>query len=117
MKEVQTHCWCCLHVKKISGAWWYILSVQRQEACWRSACNSENSIGCENDFFDCRRVDEPPRLNWLHSTNVTNLCNPSATFYQYGIYANAVSSNVIGSAFFNKYFYGLWWGLQQLRYL
>uniref|UniRef100_A0A7N2QXH8 Cyclic nucleotide-binding domain-containing protein n=1 Tax=Quercus lobata TaxID=97700 RepID=A0A7N2QXH8_QUELO len=101
---------------KISGSWWYLLGIERQEACWRSACNLESA--CRNEYFDCHTVNDDARTNWFSSTNVTTLCIPNVTggpsFYQYGIFGDAVNSNVIGSPFFNKYFYCLWWGLRNL---
>ncbi|KAK4607075.1 hypothetical protein RGQ29_001052 [Quercus rubra] len=99
----------------VSGAWWYILAIERQEACWRSACSLEST--CQYGYFDCGTVNDASRINWFNSTNVTSLCVPNATgpsFYQYGIFADAVNSNVIGSLFFNKYFYCFWWGLRNL---
>ncbi|XP_030966773.1 protein CNGC15b-like [Quercus lobata] len=99
----------------VSGAWWYILAIERQEACWRSACSLEST--CQYGYFDCGTVNDASRTNWFNSTNVRSLCVPKATgpsFYQYGIFADAVNSNVIGSLFFNKYFYCLWWGLRNL---
>ncbi|XP_050286612.1 protein CNGC15b-like [Quercus robur] len=99
----------------VSGAWWYILAIERQEACWRSACSLEST--CQYGYFDCGTVNDASRTNWFNLTNVTSLCVPNATgpsFYQYGIFADAVNSNVIGSLFFNKYFYCLWWGLRNL---
>ena len=103
---------------KLSGSWWYLLGIERQEACWRSACNLESA--CRNEYFDCHTVNDDARTNWFSSTNVTTLCIPNVTggpsFYQYGIFGDAVNSNVIGSPFFNKYFYCLWWGLRNLRY-
>ncbi|KAK9999090.1 hypothetical protein SO802_018693 [Lithocarpus litseifolius] len=99
----------------VSGAWWYILAIERQEACWRSACSLEST--CQYGYFDCGTVNDASRTNWFNSTKVTSLCVPNATgpsFYQYGIFADAVNSNVIGTLFFNKYFYCLWWGLRNL---
>nr|POF23878.1 protein cngc15c [Quercus suber] len=99
----------------VSGAWWYILAIERQEACWRSACSLEST--CQYGYFDCGTINDASRTNWLNSTNVRSLCVPNPTgpnFYQYGIFADAVNSNVTGSPFFNKYFYCLWWGLRNL---
>ena len=102
---------------KVSGAWWYLLAIERQEACWRSACSLEQQ-NCQIGFFDCRGPNDTSRVNWLGTTNVTNLCIPSlaSTFYQYGIFGDAVNSNFIASGFFSKYFYCLWWGLRNLKY-
>ncbi|CAL5200256.1 unnamed protein product [Lathyrus oleraceus] len=100
----------------ILGACWYLLSIERQEACWRSVCNMEKP-NCEYGFFDCHRVKDALRVNWFVSSNVTNLCSPSAGSYQFGIYADAMTSQVTSSPFFNKYFFCLWWGLRNLSSL
>ncbi|ESW22181.1 hypothetical protein PHAVU_005G133900 [Phaseolus vulgaris] len=102
----------------ILGACWYLLSIERQEACWRSVCDLEKSF-CEYGFFDCHRVKDAHRLSWFIASNITNLCSPNAKhdFYQFGIYADAVTSEVTSSAFFNKYFFCLWWGLRNLSSL
>ncbi|KAI4334381.1 hypothetical protein L6164_019081 [Bauhinia variegata] len=100
----------------VLGACWYLLSIERQEACWRSVCNLEKS-SCEYGFFDCHRVQDSRRVSWFTTSNVTNLCSPDVDFYQFGIYGDAVTSQVTSSAFFNKYFYCLWWGLRNLSSL
>ncbi|XP_027343380.1 protein CNGC15c-like [Abrus precatorius] len=102
--------------KKILGACWYLLSIERQEACWRSVCNLEKSF-CEYGFFDCHRVKDALRISWFVASNISNLCSPNDNFYQFGIYADAVTSQVTSSAFFNKYFFCLWWGLRNLSSL
>ncbi|XP_030923900.1 protein CNGC15b-like [Quercus lobata] len=101
-----------LMASHVSGSWWYLLGIGRQEACWRSACNLESA--CRNEYFDCHTVNDDARSNWFSSTNVTNLCTPTSNFYQYGIFGDALNSNVIASPFFNKYFYCLWWGLRNV---
>ncbi|GAU15676.1 hypothetical protein TSUD_109340 [Trifolium subterraneum] len=85
----------------ILGACWYLLSIERQEACWRSACNMEKP-NCQYGFFDCHRVKDALRVKWFIASNVTNLCSPNASFYQFGIYADAVTSQVTSSPFFNN---------------
>ncbi|KAK7272160.1 hypothetical protein RJT34_28590 [Clitoria ternatea] len=100
----------------ILGACWYLLSIERQEACWRSVCDLEKSF-CEYGFFDCHRVKDTLRISWFLASNITNLCSPNANFYPFGIYADAMTSQVTSSAFFNKYFYCLWWGLRNLSSL
>ncbi|KAK7809503.1 protein cngc15c [Quercus suber] len=107
-----------LVASNVSGAWWYILAIERQEACWRSVCSLE-SPSCQNVYFDCRSVNNDSRANWFNSTNVTNLCIPSAnltpsSYYQYGIFGDAVTTDVVAAQFFTKYFYCFWWGLRQL---
>ncbi|KAK7261338.1 hypothetical protein RIF29_27647 [Crotalaria pallida] len=100
----------------ILGACWYLLSIERQEACWRRVCRMEKS-SCLYGFFDCHGVKEAPRVSWFIASNITNLCSPDVDFYQFGIYADAVTSHVTSSAFLNKYFYCLWWGLRNLSSL
>ncbi|KAK8707772.1 hypothetical protein V6N13_058824 [Hibiscus sabdariffa] len=100
----------------VLGACWYLLSVERQEACWRSACELEEP-NCQYKYFDCNRVKDPGRLAWFRSSNVTNLCSASSSSYPFGIYGDALISDVTTSPFFNKYFYCLWWGLRNLSSL
>ncbi|KAL4611097.1 hypothetical protein ACB092_08G100000 [Castanea dentata] len=100
----------------VLGACWYLLSIERQEACWRSVCNVEKPY-CEYGFFDCHRVADPHRNSWFKSSNVSNLCNQVYGFYQFGIYGDALISGVTNSPFVNKYFYCLWWGLKNLSSL
>ncbi|CAI9768527.1 unnamed protein product [Fraxinus pennsylvanica] len=100
----------------ILGACWYLLSIERQEACWRQTCSLE-SPSCQNTYFDCHRVTESGRDAWFQSSNVTNQCNPDSNSYPFGIFGGAVTSNVTSALFFNKYFYCLWWGLKNLSSL
>ncbi|KAM5584169.1 hypothetical protein ABKV19_003836 [Rosa sericea] len=101
----------------VAGACWYLLAIGRHKACLKNVCLQEK-VYCQKEFFDCHRVHEPARVRWFKWSNVTTLCNPyGSNFYQYGIYGNAVTSGIIGSTFFEKYFYCFWWGLQQLSSL
>ncbi|KAG6678536.1 hypothetical protein I3842_14G085600 [Carya illinoinensis] len=97
----------------VLGACWYLLSIERQEACWRRVCNIERPY-CQYGFFDYHRVADPRRNYWSKLSNVSNLCNPDNSFYQFGVYGDALISSVTSSPFFNKYFYCLWWGLKNL---
>ncbi|KAG7947219.1 hypothetical protein I3843_14G082400 [Carya illinoinensis] len=99
----------------VLGACWYLLSIERQEECWRRVCNIERPY-CQYGFFDCHRVADPHRNYWSKLSNVSNLCNPDNSFHQFGIYGDALISSVTSSPFFNKYFYCLWWGLKNLSY-
>ncbi|TYI80807.1 hypothetical protein E1A91_D05G111900v1 [Gossypium mustelinum] len=100
----------------VLGACWYLLAIERQEACWRTACDVEDPW-CQYKFFDCHRVKDPGRDTWFKSSNITNLCSPSSSFYQFGIYGDALTFDVTTSPFSNKYFYCLWWGLRNLSSL
>lgn len=90
-----------------------LLSIERQEACWRTLCKFDKS--CNNGFFDCHKIDDPQRGSWFRTSNIKNTCNPNDPFYQFGIYGDSITFHVTTSPFFNKYFYCLWWGLKNLR--
>lgn len=98
------------------GACWYLLSIERLEDCWKQACRLEQS-SCQFKFFDCKQVSDNERRSWFQSSNVTNKCDPNSNLYPFGIYADAISSHVTSTKFFNKYFYCLWWGLKNLSSL
>ncbi|KAL1817092.1 protein CNGC15c isoform X1 [Daucus carota subsp. sativus] len=97
------------------GACWYLLSIDRQEACWRSVCNLSEL--CKNDYFDCHKANDAVRSNWFKSSKIKSICNPRASSYPFGIYGDAVTKYVTTSRFCNKYFYCLWWGLRNLSSL
>ncbi|KAK4435701.1 putative cyclic nucleotide-gated ion channel 14 [Sesamum alatum] len=100
----------------VLGASWYVLSIERLAICWKSACRAEfKSAGCSLNFLDCGTLTHSGRANWLNSTLVFTNCNPDDTsYFNYGIFGNAVAKNVVSSEFMKKYFYCLWWGLQNL---
>ncbi|XP_009788225.1 protein CNGC15b-like isoform X1 [Nicotiana tabacum] len=100
----------------VGGACWYLLSIERQEACWRHACSFEER-SCDFGYFDCWRVKDPQRNAWFQSSNITKQCNPNTSDYPFGIYSDSVTANVTTAPFFNKYFYCLWWGLKNLSSL
>ncbi|XP_073137809.1 protein CNGC15b-like [Henckelia pumila] len=100
----------------VIGACWYLLSIERLEDCWRQGCRLEQS-SCQFKFFDCDQVSDNERRSWFQSSNVTNQCNPNSSLYPFGIYADAITSHVASTKFFNKYFYCLWWGLKNLSSL
>jgi hypothetical protein len=87
-------------------------------SCWKSICRKEKSpLTCLLRYLDCETADLDARKRWANSTNVFTGCDPNGnTTFKYGIFENAVTKNVVSSNFVEKYFYCLWWGLQQLRY-
>lgn len=100
----------------VLGACWYLLSVERQEACWRHNCRREPD--CQYEFFDCRKTWlSSSRGSWLNTSNLVNACDPQKTKYPFGIYGEAVTSKVTSSPVIEKYFYCLWWGLKNLSSL
>ncbi|KAL4576958.1 hypothetical protein LXL04_013059 [Taraxacum kok-saghyz] len=100
----------------VLGASWYVLSIERQEACWRHVCLLEDP-NCEDRFFDCETFHDNKRQVWFSSSNVSAQCVPTSEFYKFGIYGEALTSDVTSALFFNKYFYCLWFGLKNLSSL
>ncbi|XAR59739.1 hypothetical protein NMG60_11015692 [Bertholletia excelsa] len=99
----------------VVGTIWYLLAVEREEACWKSVCDQYfNSSSCRYSFFDCGKTGNGSRNEWIRSSNILNLCNPSSSYYQWGIYNAAVSYGITSGHFFNKFFYCLWFGLRNL---
>ncbi|XP_041993051.1 probable cyclic nucleotide-gated ion channel 14 [Salvia splendens] len=100
----------------VLGASWYLLSIERHATCLKSACRDEfNGIGCSLPFLDCDTLSHNDRGRWLNSTQVFKKCNPDdTTYFNYGIFGNAIANSIVSSGFLEKYFYCLWWGLQNL---
>ncbi|XP_042499304.1 cyclic nucleotide-gated ion channel 18-like [Macadamia integrifolia] len=103
----------------VLGASWYLLSIERQHTCWRSECRKEETamrVPCNPNFLDCRSLKQKDRKTWLNMTHVLSNCdilNPNLHF-EYGIYEDALTNEVLTSRFLERYFYCLWWGLKNL---
>ncbi|KAK7327704.1 hypothetical protein VNO77_21792 [Canavalia gladiata] len=100
----------------VLGAAWYLLSVDRYTTCWKSFCKKEQNPANCSLYLDCSSLNIELRKIWANSTNVFSSCDPSndGINFKYGIFENAVTKHVVSSNFIPKYFYCLWWGLQQL---
>ncbi|XP_008782071.2 cyclic nucleotide-gated ion channel 17-like [Phoenix dactylifera] len=104
----------------VMGAVWYLLSISRQITCWKSECLMENSFRnrttCDLKFLDCDISNRRDRQQWATGTNVFSNCdaNNQNISFQYGIFAIALQNEVLSAKFLVKYFYCLWWGLQNL---
>ncbi|KAL0375078.1 UNVERIFIED_CONTAM: protein CNGC15a [Sesamum radiatum] len=97
----------------VIGSCWYVLSVERQEECWKNVCDLQQPK-CRYSYFDCETMGDSDRRSWFASSNISKLCGPGSEFYNFGIYDDAVAYNVAMSSFLNKYSYCLWWGLRNL---
>ncbi|XP_054802686.1 protein CNGC15a-like isoform X2 [Prosopis cineraria] len=100
----------------VLGSCWYLLSIERQEECWKKVCSLQQPH-CQYYYLECGSVGVPQRVAWFRTSNVSGLCDPSSNFFQFGIFADALTSGITGSEFFIKYFYCLWWGLRNLSSL
>lgn len=110
----------------VLGASWYLLSIERQNTCWRAECRKErgtlNLQNCNLDYLDCRSLNDnlrPLRELWNENTTVWANCNASDEniSFQFGIFGDAMKSGIVSSKFMEKYFYCLWWGLRNLSSL
>ncbi|EYU29181.1 hypothetical protein ABFS82_05G123300 [Erythranthe guttata] len=100
----------------VLGASWYLVSIERHATCWKSACGDEfNRTKCSLSYLDCGTLTHSDRAEWVNKTLVFTNCNPdNGTYFNYGIFGIAVANHVVSSGFLEKYFYCLWWGLQNL---
>lgn len=108
-KDVTNWCFNCLQVL---GALWYLLSIQREDTCWREACGNHN--GCESTSLYCGS-DTAGNNTFIKAVCPTNgTANPDPIF---GIYLPALQNVSQSTSFFEKLFYCFWWGLQNLRFV
>ncbi|XWS16910.1 hypothetical protein CRYUN_Cryun33cG0022200 [Craigia yunnanensis] len=100
----------------VVGAAWYLLSIDRYTSCWKKNCRKEFApVRCSLYYLDCDTFGHKDRTMWANGTDVFKNCDPRNDIdFQYGIFESAVTKNVVSTGFLEKYFYCLWWGLQQL---
>ncbi|XP_052180984.1 probable cyclic nucleotide-gated ion channel 5 isoform X2 [Diospyros lotus] len=106
----------------IVGAFWYLLSVERNDTCWQNACKHDSNGVCKTDFLYCGNQNMTGYDAWNNtSASVLNSScgvgddNPP---FNFGIFEQALSSGIVSSKkFLSKYCYCLWWGLQNLSTL
>ncbi|KAH6779406.1 cyclic nucleotide-gated channel 17 [Perilla frutescens var. hirtella] len=100
----------------VLGAAWYVLSVDRYLSCWKSVCKREESLSkCSLSYLNCDAADIWERNIWINGTKVFQSCDPDQVItFKFGIFEKAVTKQVVSSSFVQKYFYCLWWGLQNL---
>ncbi|XP_042054705.1 cyclic nucleotide-gated ion channel 17-like [Salvia splendens] len=100
----------------VLGAAWYVLSVDRYLSCWKSVCKREESpTKCSLSYLNCDAADIWERNVWMNGTKVFQSCDPDQEIsFKFGIFEKAVMKQVVSSSFVRRYFYCLWWGLQNL---
>ncbi|TVU42158.1 hypothetical protein EJB05_08550, partial [Eragrostis curvula] len=106
----------------VVGAIYYLLAVGRQKTCWETQCSIEDRVSklpCDPKFLDCQYAISMESQNWANSTNVFTNCNAESgsVSINYGIFIQAMQNGVLTASFSEKYFYSLWWGLQQLTFV
>ncbi|CAF2083424.1 hypothetical protein F2Q70_00020016 [Brassica cretica] len=107
----------------ITGAFWYMLSVERNDTCWRFACKVQPDpklcvqiLYCGTKFVSSRETEWIKTVPELLKSNCSAKADDAK--FNYGIYGQAISSGIVSSTtFFSKFCYCLWWGLQNLSTL
>ncbi|GER35760.1 cyclic nucleotide-gated channel 18 [Striga asiatica] len=104
----------------VLGASWYLASIGRQYSCWQEGCidELEKIPPCNLKFLDCSSplAGSLERQYWLNMTSVLSRCDAryDDSDFKFGMFADAFTSEVASSRFFEKYLYCLWWGLRNL---
>lgn len=108
-----------LLLAQVLGASWYLLSIGRQNSCWKQECFHEKySVpACVLNYLDCNSLEQPQRSRWVNATRVISRCDAKNddSDFKFGMFADAFTSQVASSGFIEKYLYCLWWGLRNLR--
>ncbi|KAL9376974.1 hypothetical protein Peur_031094 [Populus x canadensis] len=100
----------------IVGSFWYLLAVERNDACWQKNCTA--AVKCKKDFLYCGNQGMEDYRAWNRSILKSNCSAEDNNQFDYGIYSNALSSGIVSSKkFVSKYCFCLWWGLQNLSTL
>ncbi|CAH8362962.1 unnamed protein product [Eruca vesicaria subsp. sativa] len=102
----------------VFGALWYLISVEREDRCWREACEKRPE-GCDFRFLYC---DENSSVVNDYLTTSCPFTNPdditNSTVFNFGIFTDALKSGIVESDdFWKKFFYCFWWGLRNLSAL
>lgn len=105
---------------QIVGALWYLLGMERNDACWQRVCNN-NHKSCTTNFLYCDNQQSQGYDSW--SKMSVSLLNATCSGkdddddgFDFGIFKQALTSSIFSSSnFISKYCYCLWWGLQNLR--
>ncbi|VYS55711.1 unnamed protein product [Arabidopsis thaliana] len=101
----------------VFGSFWYLISIERKDRCWREACAKIQD--CSHEKLYCSPTGEDNRLflngscPLIDPEEITN-----STVFNFGIFADALQSGVVESRDFpKKFFYCFWWGLRNLSAL
>lgn len=105
------------------GAFWYLLSIERLDDCWRENCKELKFHQCKKYMY-CGggNLGLSGFVEWRTMIRqvLVQECAPvdqNGTGFNYGIYTTAIQSGVISTDnLVAKILFCLWWGLQNLRY-
>ncbi|XP_019191092.1 PREDICTED: cyclic nucleotide-gated ion channel 1-like [Ipomoea nil] len=104
----------------VAGSIWYITAIERQDKCWRKACEKHGS--CDIDFLYCTKLGRRGGGDFLLSF-LNTYCpllepeNLKPQDFDFGIFLDALKSNIMKKRFWSKILYCLWWGLRNVSSL
>ena len=101
----------CIDLLQVLGALWYILAIQREDTCWREACNNQDGCDLATLYCGSTAFGNNTFLQDACSTNGGADVDPI-----FGIYLPVLQNVSQSTGFFEKLFYCFWWGLQNLWY-
>ncbi|KAG9154474.1 hypothetical protein Leryth_020504 [Lithospermum erythrorhizon] len=97
----------------VLGAFWYLLSIEREVTCWEKACADDSA--CRRASLYCD-LDHSNFQQFLNAS--CPIEPPNTTRFDFGIFLEALNSGVVESRDFpQKFFNCFWWGLQSLSSL
>lgn len=97
---------------QVFGSIWYLCSVEREAQCWHDACSKHP--GCNLTSLYCG-------YNYSHEGNLflnasCPIEKPNVGIFNFGIFLQALQSDIGESHFPKKFLHCFWWGLRNLRY-
>ncbi|KAL6601416.1 hypothetical protein ACP70R_044636 [Stipagrostis hirtigluma subsp. patula] len=101
----------------VTGAIYYLLSIERQITCWDQQCRAESrNTSCSLRFISCENTGSSGYREWQSKTLIFSKCDATdnSITFNYGMFLSALSKGAISTSFHEKYFFCLWWGLLQL---
>ncbi|XP_043710244.1 cyclic nucleotide-gated ion channel 17-like [Telopea speciosissima] len=102
----------------VLGAAWYLLAIERYTVCWKSECRNDQieALKCSLSYLDCKSLKNTNRTIWANTTVVFDNCdvNSQNLTFNYGIFSYLLINNVLSTSLLRKYFFCVWWGLQNL---
>ncbi|MCD7470489.1 hypothetical protein HAX54_010399, partial [Datura stramonium] len=103
-------------IAHVVGAFWYLITVERQDDCWREVCHHTAKCVLHNLYCD---QGGNGNAQFLYSS--CPLLQPEDIHendFDFGIFLDALHSRVVGRRnFWSKFFYCFCWGLQNLSSL
>ncbi|KAJ8541907.1 hypothetical protein K7X08_016773 [Anisodus acutangulus] len=101
----------------VVGAFWYLISVERQDTCWRSACDKIAS--CSSDYLYCGgKMNGNAFLLNLSCPLLQQEDIKDPNDFDFGIFLDALHFRVVEKRkFWTKLLYCFWWGLRNLSSL